>query len=264
MDIRTLCTGIRLPREVFLCVMEFPANRGWKQLEPHIEALTIPDSAGHAYRELCELLEHDDMGMLACQLEAAVKVYGRYLAMGIPEKVFYATMGCFTRFLEETKRMTGKWCYDRAFWSYRQVSMVIFRVGQLEYELCHDKKTVSIHIPSDAIFTPAAVDASLAGFREFLKKHYPQCGEYTFSCHSWLLAPELANLLPETSNILSFRRRFEITSVQPEEKEFLQWLFEAAPDTPAVELREDTSLRRSVKALLLSGGNIGAARGIMK
>lgn len=264
MDMETLCTGIRLPREVFRHVMEFFTNSSWKQLESLIEGMTVPESAGHAYEELCSILGEDDMGMLACQLKAAAKVHDRYREMDIPDDIFYATMACFPRFLEETRRRTGKWCFDRAFWSYRQTSMVIFRIGELEYELCHDKKAISVHIPSDACFTPAAVDASLTEARIFLKRFQQQCEDYQFICHSWLLSPELGKLLPETSNILSFQRRFAITSVQPEEREFLQWLFEAEPDYPVEKLREDTSLRRSAKALLLSGGNIGAARGVMK
>lgn len=264
MDMKTLCAGIRLPQEVFRRVTEFLAECDWKVLESRVEALTLPESADQAYRTLGEILRDDDMGMLACQLTAAVKVHDRYLAMGIPDEIFCATMACFTRFLAETKRMTGKWCYDRAFWSYRQTSMVIFRIGELEYELCHDKKAVSVHIPSDACFTPEAVDSSLAKAEDFLKRFYPQCAAYELICHSWLLSPELGKLLPETSNILSFQRRFTITAVQPEERDFLQWLFEAAEDAPVESLREDTSLQRKVKILLLSGGNIGAARGVIK
>lgn len=264
MDMETLCAGIQLPQDVFWCVSAFLNACDWKRMEAHVMALTVPESADQAYKTLLEILGDDDMGMLACQLQAAVMVHSRYQDMGIPDEIYYATMACFTRFLEETRRRTGKWYYDRAFWSYRQTSMVIYRIGELEYELCLEKKAVSVHIPTDACFTPEAVDTSLLQAKDFLKRFHPEYAGYSFICHSWLLSPELGKLLKETSNILSFQRRFSIQSVQPEEREFIQWLYEAEETTPVQALPEDTSLRRSVKELLLRGGNIGAARGVMK
>lgn len=219
------------------------------------------ETAHDAYQSLCHV---DDMTMLACQLSAAAKVYDRYRTVGISEEIYISTMKCFTRFLQETYRRTGEWRYDRAFWTYRQTSMVLFRIGQLEYELCSAPKTVSIHIPSDADFTPKAVEDSLIAAYTFLETFHPKYKDCSFICHSWLLSPELGKLLPETSNILNFQRRFKILSVQDGEREFMQWLFETDEDTPAENLREKTSLQRKVKLLLLSGGNIGAARGILK
>ena len=263
MDMNTLCAGIRLPQEVFQRVKLFLENCDWNVLDSYVQAMTVPESAERSYKALWTLLGEDDMGMLACQLSAAVKVHERYREIGISDDIYYTTMACFARFLEETKRITGKWCYDRAFWSHRQTSMRIFRIAELEYELCCEKQAVSVHIPTDARFTPEAVDASLEAARNFLAKYFPQCAEYSFICHSWLLSPELARFLLEGSNILSFQRRFEIQSVQPEEKDFFQWLFEATKDTPVEMLPENSSLQRSVKRLLLEGGNIGAARGVM-
>ncbi len=263
-DMETLCREIQLPEAVFRRVTEFLQNCDWKGLEPSVEAMTDPDMAERAYQNLRERLGDGDMGMLACQLSAAVRTYARYRDMGIPDSIYYATMACFSRFLKETKAMTGVWQYDRAFWSYRQTSMVIYRIGELEYELCREPKRISVHIPSDAKFTPEHVDTSLMEAKLFLKRFHPEYQDVPYLCDSWLLSPELGKLLPETSNILQFQRRFRIQAVEVQGREFIQWLFAAGGDVPVETLPEDTSLRRSVKALLLRGGNIGAARGILK
>lgn len=56
---------------------------------------------------------------------------------------------------------------------------------------------------------------------------------------------------------------FELTEDLPEDREFLQWLFGAAPDTPASVLPEGTSLQRKAKDRLLAGQSLGAAIGIL-
>lgn len=263
MDVLTLCAELSIPDEARLQVEKRLASQQWPALREFIVGMTDPDTAEDAYLSLMSLVKDDDMSILAAQLEAAVLTCEKYRAMDIPDQVFFDTMKCFSRFLEETKRITGKYCYDRAFWAWRQTSMLIFRVGELEYELKRGDGSISIHIPSDACFSSEAVGRSLELSRAFIRRYFPDCREYPYVCHSWLLSPELKGLLDEQSNILSFQRRFRILSVQPEEREFKQWLFEAGLDTPAAMLREDTSLQRKAKALLLRGGNIGAARGVL-
>lgn len=260
MDIQTLCEGIGLPEEVWLRVQDVDIS----PLRELSQLLIVPESAKESYQKLAAVLGQDDMAMLACQLDAAVRVYRRYRDMDIPDAVYFDTMKCFPRFLEETRRRTGEYRYDRAWWSYRQVSMTLFRIGELEYELLPGERAISIHIPSDACFAPEAVDRSFAAWGAFLKRFFPACREFRYICESWLLSPELGKLLMPGSHILSFQRRFTLLREYPGETDFFQWLFEAGQETPPEALPERTSLQRAVKAHLLSGGHIGAALGVMK
>ena len=107
------------------------------------------------------------------------------------------------------------------------------------------------------------MDASLAAARELLAKVYPDYAGAEYVCDSWLLSPELGKLLPAGSNIASFQNRFRITKVEPDARDYLGWLFRVKEDTPAEDLPETTSLQRSVKKLVLSGGSIGVAWGVM-
>ena len=97
----------------------------------------------------------------------------------------------------------------------------------------------------------------------FMEKYYPDPVRGRFICESWLLSPVLKELLPENSKILAFQNRFEIISENREDRDYIEWVFQAPPGTEIRQLPEKTSLQRNVKRLLLEGGNVGAACGII-
>lgn len=232
------------------------------RVEPQIAALCHQETAGEAYRELKEALgdDPDGMKMLCCQLECARRAWDAYRGRGIPDSVFTDTMRCFQRFIGESRRMYGRLLFDRGWWTWRQASLSLFRLGALEFEL-REAGTAAIHIPSDADLSGSSVDRSLEAARSFFGRFFGEIDRFT--CHSWLLSPELVPLLRENSHILAFQRRFEIVGEDREDREFIRWLFEAPADTPPERLPERTSLQRAVKNLLLSGGTVGSAYGIM-
>ena len=78
-----------------------------------------------------------------------------------------------------------------------------------------------------------------------------------------LLAPALAELLPEDSGIRRFAGDYRLCGVMENDQEFYRWLFQCEPPLPAEDLPEDTSLRRKAKVYLAAGGKIGAARGAL-
>lgn len=238
------------------------------KVEAYLERMTDRENAQEAYRGLDALLteDTDHCKMLYCQLECARRVFGQYRVKGIPQDIYTDTMKCFTRFLEECRKKNGRLFFDRGWWTYRQVSMGLFRIGDLEYEFGEYKggKAIAVHIPSDADFTAEAVDRSLKAAGRFFGKYYPDYRYDKYTCDSWLMSPALKRLLPEKSNILSFQERFVITEVNPAEKEYIEWLFQVPADTAYGELPAETSLQRRVKSLLLEGGNVGTAYGIME
>lgn len=74
-------------------------------------------------------------------------------------------MKCFSRFVLENYKWTGKWSFDRDFWVLRQLSLSLFRIGELEFETCSiddniakkingnkNEKVIYVHIPSDVNF----------------------------------------------------------------------------------------------------------------
>lgn len=268
MQLYELYQKINLQSEVVKKLDEVSSKISLSQWEMYLKGMSDAETAEASYQALSATLPQDpgNFVMLWCQLECARRAADRYAEKGIQESIFIETMKCFSRFIDECKRKNGQADFDRGWWTYRQTSMRIFRIGELEYELppFNDKNVIGIHIPSDADLTPSKVDQSLRQAIGFMKKYYPDPARDRFICESWLLSPVLKELLSENSKILAFQNRFEIISENRDEKDFIEWVFQMPQDTDVRQLPEKTSLQRNVKQLLLKGGNVGAACGIIR
>lgn len=122
-------------------------------------------------------------------LKASADAYEIYKTKGISDKIYFDTMKCYTRFINETYKMTGRLYFDRYWWTARQAGCHLFRIDELEYEMKHidDKIVIGIHISSDADFSPSAVDKSLTIAKGFFAGYYPNLTNAEYRCHSWLL-----------------------------------------------------------------------------
>ena len=267
MDIYTLCDKIQLQPAMKQKVLEAYNNIDFKTIDTLQKGYFIYENMKENLDRVRELLGEDGDGIkiLTCMLKAAVDAYAVYQEKGISDEVYIATMKCFTRFIDETYKMTGKLCFDRYWWTTRQVGCHLFRISELEYEMKHleNEVVIGIHIPSDADFSPSAVDKSLQGAHVFFETFYPALKDAEYRCHTWLLDNHLKCMLKENSNILQFQNRFEIFDEGEADTEFIEWLYQ----TKSVEyhtLPVDTSLRRNMKEHLLAGGVIRNAYGRIK
>lgn len=267
MELRELYEKIELPLEMVEQLVQIEKEFSLMEVEQFLQEMVQLETAEKAYNELVVYLKEDqgNMKMLYCQLECARRIYEKYKQLQISDKIYIDTMKCFTRFANECKKRNGAYFFDRGWWTYRQISMKLFRVGVLEYELCQKEKElmISMHIPSDSIFGKVQVDNSLKEAKEFLHQFYPLYDNAIFYCDSWLLSPALESLLSEESNILNFQKRFQITNVYEEANDFLEWLFQSPENVAYEQLPEHTSLQRKAKQWVLAGKKIGVAYGIL-
>lgn len=256
-----LCHLLEMPEEVVNTL------EGYDDL-PSPDAETIRlymdrTRTGEGLERLKALAGEDphSLRLLRLTLDMALDAWTAYEEKGIPRDVFVETMKFTTRFVNTGKRETGVYSINNLWWFWRQLSLVEFRLGCLEYELVEKNGTreISLHIPSDADLSPAAIDASFAAFRAFMQKFYPDWQGEAWVCDSWMMSPALPHLLPEGSNILAFQRRFEVLSSEEDSLGVLDWVFpphrEISPNLP-----ENTSLQRRMKAWLLAGGKVGWTR----
>lgn len=264
MTLEELCGKIALQPEMAERVLAFSAEFDWASAAAELEGLFHRARWEGALAALKARLGPDGDGVkiLACMLRCGLATYKRYRAQGIPEGVFTDTFGCFRRFIGEHTASYGAPAFDRDWWTARQVSMELFRLGELEYETAEldGAPAVSIHIPSDAVLRPERLRASWAQAREFFGVHRPQYRDGVWFCHSWLLDPALAKVLPPGSNILSFQRSFRIVRVDYGARDFIEWVFKD-PRLAPEDYPEDTALQRGLKRRLLAGGEIGEALG---
>lgn len=152
MDLITLCDGIQLQAEIREQVMEYGNSADFRRKTSAREGLKRMETEGQARAELEGILEPDPgkIKMLTCMLLCGAEQYSWYEEKGIPETVFWDTMGCFTRFIKECREKTGAYAFDREWWTARQISGKLFRIGALEYERKErdGRKEISMHIPS--------------------------------------------------------------------------------------------------------------------
>lgn len=186
----------------------------------------------------------------------------------LPEDIFIATMGCFSRFVNEYHVSYNNYGYDRAFWTTRQACAKLFRIGELEYEFAdEDPLSIHLHIPSDAKLDSALLNDSVQSARIFMEKYYPTRSKDSISLESWLLSPALNDLLPSGSRILAFQAAFDITGYIPDTKDCLEWVFHIPgsylDDVSLKDLPEDTTLQRNMKKFLLDGEQVGNGEGIL-
>lgn len=255
MNVIDICEKINVPQEMLQYISE--------KLVPCevLQSLTDIETANNGYLQLKDILGNDNNGlkMFACMLNAATITHDKYRHYGINDKVFIDTMTCFTRFAKEHCASYGFYGFDRGWWTYRQLSCVLFKIGELEYEYRDDEKSIHLHIPTGANISIENCKKSLNDFNAFTSKHFPK-KRYSIVCNSWLLSPALDELLPHQSNIVKFKNCFDIVSWNKTENEFLQWVY-GKTDIAYDKLPENTNLQRNIKERLINGGFIGSAFG---
>ncbi|MFG1973306.1 acyltransferase domain-containing protein [Nonomuraea fuscirosea] len=156
-----------------------------------------------------------------------------------------------------------------------------YKLGRLEYDRGHGERpdgmteyVLHLHIPSGTPLSPDSCDESFDLARTFFERHFPDEPVSHFACHSWLLDPQLAEYLPERSNIVRFLRRFTLkprTSGDADraDGDLLEYLFnkpsrqEPVTESRLADLPQETSLQRAYVAHLRSGRNWRARTGWM-
>lgn len=187
--------------------------------------------------------------------------YDEYTRLGISEDIFIATMKFCTRFLKEYYSQHGSYKYIWAWWFPRQMSVLEFRIGALEYELIDGtEKEIALHIPSDADMCIESVKESMSDFNKFRNQFFPEWEAIKLTCDSWMMMPELEMFLGENSNIVKFQKLFTIENIDRDAIWYMGWIF---PGYEIInnELPENTTLQRELKRYLLAGNKFGIAKG---
>lgn len=279
--VSALARTLSLPAPVRDALTGLCPRLPWESLAPRIPALCDARTAPEEQKALAVLLapmeDGSGLAQLAVHLAAADRAHQMYRTAGVGEAVFLQTMGCFSRFLSETYANTGKWMFDRAFWTWRQTACRLFRLGALEFEyrtaggmappgVLAEDAVLSVHIPSDAQLTTEALAASYAQMRGFFSREgaafCTQGAPKTAVCGTWLLAPALTALLPACSGIRRFASDYALYAIDADDTGFYHWLFGGYAPSDALPGR--TSLQRAVRTHLMHGGKIGSACGVLR
>lgn len=156
-------------------------------------------------------------------------------------------------------------------WSVHYVSCELVRLGRLIYQYAPTKYAaynqqfgdgaciIDIHIPTaDNGLQDAEVEASIRLAREKFNRYFPEAAgkQIVFAVSTWLLSPQLKEILKPDSNIIKFQNRFTVTKLYAGTQSFLINVFHITQPVAQIDisaLPEDTRLRKEVKARLLRG-----------
>ena len=277
-EVKTICEEINMPEEVTQKILENLNNYDFSGITDNFTDLLDHKTGSKAVRNVEKILktDNDSLKPLAVYLSAAVKTWERYDELHISREIFVDTMQMFSRFVREHFETFGFYGFDRDFWIYRILSLSLFRLGTLEFEMTvcsknenladyakEGEKVISVHIPSDAVMTRENLAHSYAGIKEFLARWFPAYKDAVIYCKTWLLDPALRDLLPLGSKILNFQSDYRILDISYGDKGFMTWVFKKKYDDLAM-LPENTTLQKNLKKLLQSGGGVGLVTGILE
>ena len=117
--------------------------------------------------------------------------------------------------------------------------------------------------------SPSAVDAALLAAPGFFASHFADQVDWGIDwifCMSWLLDPQLVNLLPG-SNIADFASRWEVIGGEAQDRDGYYFVFNIEPEPDQTlplgldDLPQRSSLERALVSHWRSGGHLVRAHG---
>ncbi|HZC75135.1 MAG TPA: hypothetical protein VE220_04095 [Gaiellaceae bacterium] len=179
------------------------------------------------------------------------EVRAKHRALGLTDDESWATL----RDIFRAHEVRGEEPFSDLRWIEVVWSGRLAELGRLQFESRADG-VLAIHIPESGPLTPAACEASFARARVVFPDHR------VASCHSWLLDPALAAVLPGNSNIVRFQQRFELRDDGDEANDdVLRFVFHT-DDSDLDKLTPRTTLERALVDHMRAGRSWRAPTGV--
>jgi len=133
-----------------------------------------------------------------------------------------------------------------------QRNVVAFHKSEYFLRVPFNSPCISVHIPAQGALTKEACEESYARAKTIFSKFYPELAIKAFRCHSWMMAPELKEILRPGSHILDFQAPYLKCPSRSKGRDVLYFVFKTETSEYR-DLPEDTSLQRALKQRYLSG-----------
>jgi hypothetical protein len=211
-------------------------------------------------------------------LSALSSVRAFHRRRGVSDEVSWATLADLGRHMALCRMRLGRGGLAEGSWLTVHFRGVLYQLGRLQFERTRmplerlrdvlpgatkQLPALSVHIPASGPMSPQLCDDSFARAPEFFARHFPE-DDYPYAiCTSWLLDAQLAEYLPEDSNIMRFQRRFQLAPqderhpASHDDLEVLDFVFRRGRSPLGVaeldRLPQDTTLRRAIVAHLRAG-----------
>ncbi len=158
--------------------------------------------------------------------------------------------------------------FSQMVWASRFMKGHIIQVGVLQYELkkgfLDGEDVIFIHIPKNTSLKPLDVQESFKKAPNLVKK-YLRVETLKYVTESWLLSPDLDDILNDDSNIKEFQKNFEVIKIEENVKDFLNFVFNVPLFKGDYQkLESKTKLQKGLKEKLVSGKSLHIGLGILK
>lgn len=206
-------------------------------------------------RSLVELRFEDDP--LAQSFVARIpELRVRHRTSGLTDEESRATIQALPRHVALHRACGG----EPGGWEVEWIEMIwdgkLSELGRLQFE-DHGDGVLDVHIPETGLpLEPGACDAAFARAREVYPEHH------TAQCTSWLLDPQLAEVLPPASNIVRFQLRFVLRGEGREANDDVRRFVFHTYERDLDKLTPHTTLERALAERMRLGGTWRAPTGV--
>lgn len=185
-----------------------------------------------------------------------------HAAHGIPDEISWASLADLGEKVRLHRRLHGVGGLDLQDWLTLHFRGALYTLGRLQFNMtavpahftepAPGTSALGLHVPETGPMTEEACERSLHAAPDFFDRHFGIRHRVAL-CTSWLLDTQLAEYLPEQSNIVRFQRRFHLTpGTLPGDSDVLRFVF-GRPDGEPGTLPRETALQRAVVAHLRAG-----------
>lgn len=221
-------------------------------------------------RFFARLAQEKPQRILALYVQLAQIVRPAYQHMHIQETVFLDTFSDIARWEQAYFQKTGQHGLDEYRWLAHHVRMELFHLGSLQFQpqkgplevvwqavpIKTDDLVLHVHIPQGTNLSDIAVTGSYQSALRFWQRE-----EAVLLCDSWLLGPEVQELLAAGSRIRGFAAGYTRICADRSSRQAEERIFGTICDNPQAYPRSGTSLQKAARAYLLKGGKLSAGYG---
>lgn len=169
--------------------------------------------------------------------------------------------------------------FSQMIWGSFFMKGNLIQIGRLQYEVGvknFDKldkyfqekhQYIYIHIPRGESLNESDVNESLCLADKYIKKYYSELKneKLAYYTQTWLLSPEVKEILSDDSNIIKFQNKFTIIEYEENIDDFLNFVFDVVIGKINYnDLPDKTILQRKIKKKLLNGDKLHLGLGLYK
>lgn len=169
--------------------------------------------------------------------------------------------------------------FSQMIWGSFFMKGNLIQIGRLQYEFDvrnFDKldkyfeekhQYIYIHIPRGKDLDENDVNESLNLADKYIKRYYPELEQkkLVYYTQTWLLSPEVKEILSDDSNIIKFQDKFNIIEYEENIDDFLNFVFDVVIESiDYKDLAEKTHLQKELKKKLLAGSKLHLGLGFLK